>query len=198
MTIDLSGTMPRFKRPELLRHPQIPKPLHEVNPRNILGEDWWNQQREIAYAGNNQCCWACGDSRAHAKGGTWLEAHEAYTIDQQKGRARLDEIVALCNYCHSFIHIGRMDAMVAAGEMSQLEFAMRTEHGIMILRNAGLRPLDATRQILDPTFIPAPLEHSAPWGAWRLVIGTKQYPPKYATYEEWLRAYKAAEQRRGR
>lgn len=37
-------------RPEILSSPNIPKPLHGVNPRSIMGQDAWNVMRQEVYA----------------------------------------------------------------------------------------------------------------------------------------------------
>ena len=139
---------PLFLKPELLSHPQIPKPLHGLNPRTVKGDRWWNVVRQWAYAKNNFCCWACGRHKSIVLQG-WLEAHEHYRIDYELGRAEMIEIVALCNECHNFIHQGRLssilDSLAAAkdfdGARKHGEYIARVmAHGTAVLQRAGMHP----------------------------------------------------------
>ena len=98
--------------PELLTHPNIPKPLHGITPRDILGKAWWDQQRQIAYRERHYHCWACGVHKSQAAYYQWLEGHESYDIDYVHGIVTLREIVALCHACHSFIHIKPLPKVV--------------------------------------------------------------------------------------
>lgn len=169
---------PNFIRPELLLHPNIPKPLHGVNPRSILGDSWWNDVRQKAYKENNYCCWACGISKQDAKYHQWLEAHESYDINYSIGEVTLSEIVALCHSCHNFIHNGRMEILVQKGEMEFPKFQNILRHGHMILTEYNLSPSDM------PT-----VTTIAEWDKWHLILNGKSYYSPYKNMDDWYNHY---------
>jgi len=171
---------PIFIRPELLLHPNIPKPLHGLNPRTILGTEWWDEKRQEAYKKNNYCCWACGVHKLNAKYHSWLEAHEYYDYEYEKGEAKLIEIVALCHSCHNFIHSGRMNMLLDSGEMSIVMYLDIKHHGEFILEKAGL---------LVDYYNQTPPQKVAEWKAWHIVIGGKKYYTKFSGIEEWYLHY---------
>lgn len=178
--------------PEILMHPNIPKPLHEVNPRNIMGQAKWDEVRKAAYASTNYHCIACGVHKSEAKGHQWLEAHEFYDIDYEAGRVEIEKIIPLCHYCHNFIHSGRL-YMVMGKEKSKEEVAEILEHGFKILSDADLsafpftihlaHELDVDDHGVMPTL--SPDGETPAWEDWRLVWDGNEYPPKYKTYQEW-------------
>ena len=113
------------KFPWLLFHPNIPKPLHGLAPRIILGETWWQTTKKEAKAKLNQHCWACGIHKSSSKYHQWLEAHECYSINYGLGRVEYVGTCALCHACHNYIHDGRMLMMV---ELSFRIFLPRKEY----------------------------------------------------------------------
>ena len=163
-------------RPKVLLCCQIPKPMHGVAPRVILGSKWWNDTREAAYGSTGYHCIACGVSKFDAEGRRWLEGHEIYDIDYLQGRMVYLETVPLCNYCHNFIHDGRLEVLMQLGKITQARYAAVIQHGARVLQAAGLEKLG---QYTGPT---------AEWGDWRLVLLGKEYPPLYADYNAWLAA----------
>ncbi len=124
-----------FPRPELLAHPNIPRPMQSLNPRSIKGASWWNDARETAYVRYNYRCWACGTPKEGALFHRWLEAHESYKIDYEKGRMELDEIVALCPACHEFIHCGRLWHIYSKGEISRDHITLVIDRGLKICKD---------------------------------------------------------------
>lgn len=162
-------------QPELLLHPNIPKPLHTVAPRDILGQTWWNRERVKAYNKNDNHCFACGVHKTVAKYHNWLEAHESYHIDYTKGELVLKEIVALCHSCHNYIHDGRMSMLLKDGKMSEKKYDDIIGHGERVLREAGYKKF-------RPKSPEGPI---AKWGEWHLLLnGTKYYSP-FKDYEDW-------------
>ena len=169
-----------FIHPELLTHPNIPKPLHGLNPRSILGNEWWDYQRKVTYAKNNYCCWACGVHKSIAKYHPWIEAHETYKYDFEKGEAKLIEIVALCHSCHNYIHDGRMQMMVQSGEMGEDKFLDIKRHGDKII---DMNDLFAQKYANSHPF------KVADWNKWHIIIGNKSYYSKFKDFGEWKDFY---------
>lgn len=111
-----------FTRPELLIHPTLPEPLHGINPRTLMGQKKWDEERRNCYAINNYHCFACGvfapydtEKKKFIFKDRQLHAHEAYHYDYKKCEVRLNEVVALCPTCHNAIHIQRSQAMFDKG-----------------------------------------------------------------------------------
>ena len=165
---------PKFLRPEILMHPQIPKPMHGTAPRTVLGQSWWDIQRRSAYTINNFCCWACGVHRSKAKYNQWLEGHESYTIDYKKGLMTLVEIIALCHCCHNYIHKGRLEHLLEKDEISIKKYTTIIDHGNAIKRNVPIK-------------LPTVIQQD--FSAWRLVINGIHYKGQFKTYREWEQHY---------
>ncbi len=181
-----------FKRPELLLHPPIPTSLYRVNPRNLEGQSWWNEVRRDAYAENDFHCFACGCHQLDVKGSqNWLEAHECYDYDWELREITFREVVALCPYCHKFIHF--------IGIISKEYLGDVLEHGLLVLAEARMQLPDAQlsmAKLLYPERFPLLRDVSAQANrehrhklvqlmnyAWLLNYGGKQYdwrsaPPK--------------------
>jgi len=135
-----SCTVPLFTRPELLQHPNIPRGLAGVNPRTLLGQDWWDAERRQAYEQNNYCCWACGIHGSQDPFEPRLEAHEAYDFDRSAKEARFRETVALCHSCHSFIHSGRLLALYRQLLIPLVKMEYIVVSRLKLLRKHHLKP----------------------------------------------------------
>ena len=175
-----------FQRPELLAHPNIPKPLHGLAPRTLMKQKEWNDTRREAYAKNNYHCWTCGVHRNFDlvlnkfvdDAGT-LDAHESYVIDYENKTVELKEIVALCKNCHNYIHSGRMNAMYDKGELDEEDCFVITRHGDSILIDGGLVPYN---EVDSNTY-------EDEWGEWKLLFRGKEYGSKFKNYKEWEEHY---------
>jgi len=188
--IDLSAPRPNFVKPELLLHPPIPRPLHGLNPRTIKGQNWWDKHRAKAFALNNHCCWACGVHKTEAYKHRYLEGHEVYDIDYKHGRARFKAIVGLCYSCHAFIHQARLSSLLETKQIPFLEYQHVIDRGTALLDTAGLLKEYKRMQSLIAGDASGLVNDSAvPWSSWRLVIGGKAYPPKFASYDAWRKQY---------
>lgn len=169
-------------RPELLLHPNIPKPLHGISPREILGKEWWDIQRQKAYKLLDYHCHACGIHKSKAKYHKWLEGHEFYNINYSTGKMKLLEIVALCHSCHNYIHDGRLRMLLRDDKISQEKYDDIINHGDTIIRTLDYDAVD-----LD--YLQEYETGNAKWNDWHLDIDGKLYYSKFKNYNDWKTFY---------
>lgn len=177
--------------PALLTHPHIPKPLHGVAPRTVLGEVWWEKEKARARHAARSRCQACGEFSGN------LEAHETYGTDYKTGVAKYLKTVMLCHSCHNFIHSGRLE-MIAGKEKTIEEVKAILAHGFRILAAANrtegrkLKAFPATCELADALQVKRHgvrasklPDSTVPWEAWRLEINNKRFAPVFPTYGAW-------------
>jgi len=181
--------------PEILTQPNIPKPLHGVAPRTIMGQKWWDKTRQEVYASTDYHCIACGTPKAEVKGPKWLEAHEYWEINYYTGTAIIKSIQPLCHYCHNFIHSGRLSKIVYV-QKSEDEVRRILEHGFRVLKQHKLQcfygTLDLAEKVGANTYgveaYETP-ESTVEWKDWRLLFDGKEYGSKFRDMDEWHNHY---------
>jgi len=192
-----------FWRPELLAAPNIPRPLHTVNPRTICGRRWWDETRQRAYAKHDYRCYACGVPKQNAFYYKHLEAHEDYDIDWETGKVELREIVALCHSCHNFIHNGRLWMIYREGQISRERIVHIMESGFGICERNNVKPYFGaylTKYLLNGCNEEEALRRAklkgwypteeAPWSKWHLVIEGHEYYSPFKNLQEWEEHWK--------
>jgi len=183
MTIELKERP--FPDASILLHPNIPKPLHLLNPRTLLGVDWWNTNRRLAYAKHDYHYFACGIEKKEALYHHWLEAHEMYNINYQTGEVVFIELVALRYCCHNYIHDGRMSNMIMQKTFLKNDYDFIIARGDKILKAAGL-PIKKQMYIkqANENMHPEYFKHCE-WKDWHLIINGVNYGQRFHSYEEW-------------
>ena len=183
-------------KPEILTHPNIPKPLHGVAPREIMGKIWWDNERNRAYESTGYRCIACGVHKSEAIGPKWLEAHEYWDINYQTGICIIKGIYPLCHYCHNFIHSSRLKS-ICGKQKTREEVVAILEHGFGILSKNKLKCFYGTyhlaRNLEAETFNVEPYESEVnprlKWGDFKLIWEGKEYGSTFKNFEEWQRYY---------
>jgi hypothetical protein len=169
---------PPRMRPEILLQPNIPKPLHGLAPRTVLGGEWWEATKFNALLLAGGYCRACGVNVAALGRGFRLECHEVYKIDYKRGRMYYQETLAICSDCHEYIHDGRLWCLLQKKQITKREYNLVMKHGRATLRMAGFK-------YFKPVY---PLT-SASWSKWRLVVNEVEYGPAFRNEKEWRKAY---------
>jgi hypothetical protein len=192
--------------PWLLFHPNIPKPLHGLAPRIILGEKWWNETKKAAKAKLNYHCWACGIHQSQAKYHQWLEAHECYSINYNLGRVEYVGTCALCHACHNYIHDGRMLIMVEQGELDIEKYEAIIEHGETVLKRwfkakgwqwQGYKEAYLPMKLYSDIYPTLPIfsqkiqwvDGDCEWEDYHLIVEGKRYEIKHKSPEDWRNHY---------
>lgn len=176
-------------KPELLQHPNIPKPLHGVTPRLILGKDWWNKMRKKSYASTNYHCLACGIHSSKAKYRKRLEAHESYNIDYENGILKMESIVPLCHSCHGFIHSGRLYATLT--DKNKKKACDILTHGLSILKKHDLDAFPGTIEVANELNVDHECnayelpKKQAEWKQWKLLLNGKEYHSHFKNLKDW-------------
>lgn len=208
-------TVTRWTPPEkndarVLGMPNIPKPLHSLAPRTVLGKHVWDQMRRATYAKADYVCEACGERCD--KG--FMDAHELYDIDYEHANETFVRTIGLCRACHRLgIHTGRALTLYEKNSplMSKDKLLFGAEHAfstiakwnkehpddepirvystwLSYLKNPTLA--DEMKDLIkkyDIKFyrVAKKWENGRHWADWRLTILGKQYEPIYKTAQDW-------------
>lgn len=182
---------PSFKlKPEILTCPNIPKPLHGISPRTIMGQQWWDNKRRKVYASTNYRCVACGVHKSNARARKCLEAHEYFNINYETGICKIKSIEPLCHFCHNFVHNGRLGV---SGDIKFIRDVL--DHGFDIVRKnnlavffnaVNLGNIVGANTVGVKTYTP---KCSVKWLDWVLIFNGKEYRSNFKNYEEWMEFY---------
>lgn len=201
----------------LIAMPNIPKPLHGVAPRTLLGASTWNHMRKSAYALADDTCEICGEKPENLR---HRHGHEVYEIDYRKGTAKFVRVFCVCALDHlGCIHTGRAITLYKHGNplypreflLEGAEKAFKTiyeynqDHPGADLRAYAtfldylkVPSLEAPMRVLihkyDMKFYAEDKKKLAKWNKWKLIIGDKEYPTPYKNEKEWEKAMEVVNQ----
>lgn len=203
----------------LLTMPNIPKPLHGVAPRAIMGDAVWNRVRKKAYYDAGYKSEISGVLSAGPGG---LHAHEVYDINYVTGVCKFKRVCAITPQEHVyFIHSGRMltlwknkNALYPTSKVLEgLEngFKLIYEWNKSHPRKPKLKVYETILEYLKEEELADKVEalidkyeiefwgedkkRRCDWEDWKLVIGDKEYPTPYKDHQAWEDAMGEREQK---
>lgn len=198
----------------LISMPNVPKPCHLLNPRNLLGATTWNHMRKRAYSLADDTCEICGRKPENLR---QRQGHEAYDIDYEKGTVTFVRVFCIDSLCHLFgIHTGRASSLHKAGnplcpkealiEGAENAFRLAYEYNqdhpdadlrlyatwLDYLKQDDLKePMEALIKKYNIKFYAEDPKKMAKWQDWKLIIGSREYPTPYKNEKEWKKAMEA-------
>lgn len=197
----------------LLTMPNVPRPLHGLPPRKIMGRSTWDHVRKRCYFNAGYKCEICGADPPKGQ----LHSHELFSIDWKAGTSRFERCIAICKQDHDFIHSGRLVTLYKEGNLLYPKsYVLDTvEKGFKLIHEWNRahpddEPLRAYATFLEYLKVPSLADemmklitkyeikfysepkHIAKWGEWKLLFGNKEYPTPYADQGEWEKAMKIA------
>lgn len=194
----------------LIAMPNIPKPLHNVNPRSLLGTSTWNRMRKACYFEANDTCEICGYKPEKLR---QRHGHEVYEISYSQGTAKFVRVFCVCSLCHlGGIHTGRAITLFKQGNpLYPKEFLLEgAEHAFKIISeynqdhpDADLRAYSTFLDYLKCKELKEPMEElikkynmkfytevedMVDWSKWKLIIGENEYYTPYEDEDAWKKA----------
>lgn len=199
----------------LIAMPNIPKPCHMLNPRNLLGPTTWNHMRRRCYALADDTCEICGDKPENLR---HRHAHEVYEIDYEKGTVKFVRAFCICALDHlGCIHTGRAVTLHKQDNpLYPKEFLLAgAEKAFKTIKeynddnpDADLRAYTTfleylrvpeleqpMRELIDKYQVKFYMEDpkkTAKWSSWSLWIGNREYPTPYENEKAWKKAMEEA------
>lgn len=182
-------------KPYILSSPNIPKPLHGLTPKLLLGENWWKNEKKIAKNRTKETCSACGITKQNAKIYKWLELHGYYTFNNSNGILTIHSFEPLCHYCHSFIHSGLLTHKYNTKRIDINRYKAILQHGIEILNKNTLDIFGYTKLMCENMNINTYNLKSIfsntnlKWSNYRLLLNNKEYKPIFKSFDDWKQYY---------
>ena len=195
-------------KPRLLMHGNIPRPLHGLNPRTIMGKAKWDELRQKVKVSQEFQCKACGVKSRDAWPSAWLEGHESYSIDYEAMEVKIDSIVSLCPACHKFIHSGFLSVTDCVSNKTKAQIV---QHGFDILKENSMYVSKATAFLICNGDLPEPKGWLEPdeavdhwlmlgpdwfceqsdigWGKWKLFWEDNWYDCPWKSEANWAEHY---------
>lgn len=199
----------------LLAMPNVPRPLHGMAPRTILGSEKWNEMRLNAYLRAGYRCEICG--KVFQKNESCRlpdhSVHELFSYDYENGIGKFIRCVSLCQDCHDFIHSGRMltlykerNAFYPRERVLKIiedRFKMISEYNachsdeiklyftFINYTKANNPRIDFSSNVrsfiekYNIEFYKEP-RHIPKIEDWKMVIDEREYPTIYGDYKDWL------------
>ena len=191
---------------KLLTMPNIPRPLSELNPRNMLGKDCWNKMRKECFKKARYKCEACGKILT-SRG---IQSHELYSYCYLTGTASFIRCVCLCEKCHKGIHSGHTVSEYKRGNISKNELLDIMEHVFKIIYEYNSSQLNQKTLLVYKSFLSClhipelqgetlalikkygiefyceDRNLTAHWSEWHLSFGGSVFPPIHKTKKSWL------------
>lgn len=99
-----------------------PMPLHGVNPRNMMGQFYWDDLRIKTYKEYDYKCGICGSNGQEQGFRHRVEAHELWDYDFDNEIQIFRGVIALCPICHKIYHWAQPAMALKSGDLSQKEF----------------------------------------------------------------------------
>lgn len=200
----------------LIAMPNIPKPCHALNPRNLLGASTWDHIRKACYFEADNTCEICGEKPENLR---HRHAHEVYEIDYMKGEVRFVRAFCICSLDHlGCIHTGRAITLFKHNNplypkeflLEGAEKAFKTIYEynqdnpgadlrayvtfLEYLKQGELRePMEKLIEKYNVKFYQEVENPNLKWGDWKLIIGDNEYPTPYVDEKAWKEAMEEQE-----